>query len=110
MPIDPGRFNRQITLQSKSETRDSAGSVTTTWTTVSTPWAEREYMSGGRMYAAEVKHYDASRMYRIWYRAGVTTGMRLIDGSTTLEVVGVREVGTKETLELYVRTPDVSTP
>jgi len=42
--------------------------------------------------------------YFVYYDSGLTERMRLVDGSSTYEILGVREIGRKEGMELYAGT------
>lgn len=87
--FDPGRLDRRIVLQTASVTRDAMGGEVITWVTTATVWARKMPVSGGRFYSAESKNYDASLEYTIRHRTDVVTGMRVVHGDDTFEIVSV---------------------
>lgn len=85
----PPNLRESVTISSQSETADSAGQITTTWTTVATIRARMRPM----------KAYEVSRAGRseggtmfeatIRYRNDVTAASRLTWGSRIFDVQGV---------------------
>lgn len=108
--IDPGRLDRRVTLQSSVAARDAVGGESLTWSDAATVWAAREYIRGGRLFAAEEKHFEAAITYRIRHRSDVRAGMRLIHGDDTFEILSVDDsAGRRRFLELSCRAIDEDT-
>lgn len=103
---NPGRLDRRVTLQYSVPTRDATGGATLTWYETATVWAGREARSGGRLFAAEGKHFDSALVYRIRHRTDVAAGMRLIHGDDLYEITEVQEVDRRRYLDLTVRGID----
>lgn len=107
---NPGRLDRRITLQSSASARDAAGGTVLTWSSLATSVpAEKNPPRGGRMFAAEAKHQEASTIFRIRYRTDVTAFMRLIHGAATYEITHLVEVGRAQFLDLECRALDQPT-
>ena len=104
--IDPGRLDRRITLSEFTATRDSVGGVVTSWDDVATVWATKVPQGGGRLYAAEAKHYEQTLLYRIRHRTDVAPGWRLTHGDDVFEITNVEELGRRHFLELSCRAID----
>jgi SPP1 family predicted phage head-tail adaptor len=86
-----GSLRHKITIQSATLAADtmSAG-ATESWSTYATTWAEIKPLKG--MEAVEHKKLGQETMHRIWirYQSGITTSMRIVFGSRTFEIRGVR--------------------
>lgn len=103
---NPGRLDRRVTLQYSVPTRDAAGGESLTWYEVATVWAEQAQVDGGRLYAAEAKHYESGLVYRIRHRTDVAAGQRLIHGDDMYEITAVEPIARRSRLELAVRGID----
>lgn len=106
--VDPGRLDRRITVQYALPARDAAGGVTVDWYDTATLWASVAFLSGNRLYAADEKSFEALVTYRIRHRGDVETGMRLIHGDDTFEIVSVEQLGRRHFLDLTCRAIDQS--
>lgn len=107
--IDPGRLDRRCILSYPLETRDSVGGVDVSWIETATVWAAKVPTSGGRLYAAEAKHYEQQLTYRIRHRTDCRPGWRLTHGDDVFEITNVSELGRGHYLELELRAIDQST-
>lgn len=82
-----GQLRHRITIQEPVETRDSYGSVKTTWSDLCTVWAgiwpirAKEYVSAGQT-QSEVTH-----TIRIRYRDDITSKMRIEFGTRYFSIV-----------------------
>jgi SPP1 family predicted phage head-tail adaptor len=102
--IDPGKLDRRIVIQSPTTTRDAGGGVVRTWSTLATVWAERTFLSGGRLFAAAAKNSEATVLFRIRYLGTVRAFMRVVHGQATYEIVAPPvELGRRHLMELECR-------
>lgn len=101
--VNPGRLDRRITLQSASAERNSVGDAVVTWVNVATVWAAKTTNTGGRMFAAESKNYEAQLTYRVRYRSDIAAGWRVVHGDDEFEVTAVSEQGRGHYLDLELR-------
>jgi SPP1 family predicted phage head-tail adaptor len=86
-----GTLRHKITIQSAALSTDTmSASATENWSTYTTAWAEIKPLKG--MEAVEHKKLGQETMHRIWirYQSGITTAMRIVYGSRTFEIRGVR--------------------
>lgn len=99
-----GLLDRRITIQSLEVARDAVGGQVETWTTVVADLpAQRMYIRGTELFAAQQLHKEEVRKYRIRYRSNISTTNRIIDGSDTLDILYVAELGRREGLEITAR-------
>lgn len=103
---NPGALDRRVRLDYPSPTRSSDGGEVVTWLEAANVWASRTFNTGGRLYAADAKHYDAGLTYRIRARTDVAPGWRLVHGDDVFEITAVEELGRLHVLELSVRAID----
>lgn len=104
--LDPGRLDRRIVLSYPVETRDALGGSVTSWITAATVWGAKLPAGGGRMYAAEGKHYEQLLTYRLRHRADVAPGWRLTHGDDVFEIAAVAEQGRGHYLDVSLRGVD----
>jgi SPP1 family predicted phage head-tail adaptor len=88
------------------QSRDAAGGSVVEWVEAGTVWASKQPVSGGRMYAAEAKHFEASLVYRIRARPDVAPGWRLVHGDDFFEIVDIQEQGRDHYFDLSLRGID----
>lgn len=103
---NPGALDRRVRLDYPSATRSSDGGEVVTWFEAANVWASRTFNTGGRLYAADAKHYDAGLTYRIRARTDVAPGWRLVHGDDVFEITAVEELGRLHLFELSVRAID----
>jgi SPP1 family predicted phage head-tail adaptor len=89
--IRAGDLDQRITLQQITETRDSFGGVTETWTDVATVWAGISMLSGRESFAAQHVYAEATHRVIVRYRTGVDAKMRVKWGSKYLNIISVDE-------------------
>lgn len=107
---NPGRLDRRITIQYAVQARDGAGGQVPEWYDLATVSAAKVPVRGGRLYAAEARHFEALVGYRIRHRPGVAAGMRVVHGDDVLEIVAPpEELGRRQYLDLTCRGLDQTT-
>lgn len=97
-----GRMRHKITIQKWADDSppvNSAGEPAGSWTTYARPWAEMIEESGRESLQSGFQGFS-SAVFRIWYDSGVTYKMRISYDSKTYEIVGLKELGQKEGLEI----------
>ncbi|OAB48462.1 phage head closure protein [Paenibacillus antarcticus] len=79
--LNAGKLNRRITIQKKGLSEDAAGYPITNppWEEVATVWASREPLRGREFFEAAAAQAEKTVRYKIRYRAGITSDMRLLD-------------------------------
>lgn len=86
-----GELNRRIQLQSVTRTQDGFGQMSESWSTVATVWASIEPLVGREFYEARQINDKTWVKFRIRYRSGLDTSMRIVDPETSL-VYDIRSI------------------
>jgi len=84
-----GRLRHRVTLQSKTETRDSYGGAVITWSDVATVYAAIEPLSGREWFAQQQVQSEVSVRIVVRYRAGITAANRIAHGATYYDILSV---------------------
>lgn len=96
-----GRMDRRITLWELLEADDGHGGVEQGWFEIATVWAElREARTREFMERSGPRADDVRRAFRIRWRDGVNTSLRVIYQGETLNIVEIAELGRRDGLEL----------
>lgn len=82
------RRRRRIGLQQPTSTDDGYGGKTKTWSTVDYVWAKRTTLRTTEALIAMQNTGRAIHSYLIRYRSDVDGSWRLLDGSTTMAIIG----------------------
>lgn len=101
---NPGVLDSRVQLRYPVVTRDTDGGAPESFVSAGTFWAQRDPVSGGRLFAGEAKHYETIRTYRLRFNSDVVAGWRLVHGTDAFEVVSVLPVGRKDYMDLACRT------
>jgi len=105
-----GKLRHRITVQKKTESRDSHGGVTYTWTNENSRWAEVQPLAGRELWQARQAQMHATLRVSMRYYPGLTSEHRIIFGSRILNIEAVTNVGERniETVALCIDA-DVTT-
>jgi SPP1 family predicted phage head-tail adaptor len=101
--MQAGSLDRRIVLQRYSLTRDDLNNAVETWTTLATVWAEKLDISDRERVTAAQLGADITTRFRIRYSSAVAAlnpKDRVLYGGRTYDVMGVKEIGRREGLEL----------
>ncbi len=101
--VDAGRLDRRVQFQRKTITRDAYGAEVATWSTVVTAWAEvRDILlwNNGETSAENMRQLTRPARIFMRYRTDITTDMRLVVGTRTMQIVSIAELGQKQAIEL----------
>lgn len=97
----PGLLNRRVVVQQQSTTQDAIGQPVLTWTTFATVWADIRHSSGVESIKADALTSTVRASIRVRYTRTITTGMRVVEGTTTYNIVAVLpDMGGKEYSDL----------
>ena len=100
MGRNPGKFDRRISIQTRTVTRGAAGGAAETYALLDTVWAQK-FEEGTREFSAvRAMHAEATRAFRIRYRSDVTSQHRVVYSGQFHDIVGVNEEGRSEFLML----------
>lgn len=76
--LNAGQLDQRITLQSPSSSVDALGQRVETWSDVEPIWARAQPARGREFFAAGGMQGEASVVFTIRYRTGVTREMRVM--------------------------------
>jgi len=94
-------LDRKITLEERQETGDGAGGTIVEWVEVGTYWAGKEMQSAQEALRAGSRFAEETIYFRTRWVAGVNASkFRVKYDGDTYDIVGVREIGRREGLEL----------
>lgn len=84
-----GRLRHRVALQASTQTKESAyGTVSHSWSTSATFWAD-EVPEGSREFPqAQQRHGELTTLFRCRYRADVARAKRLVWDSRTFDILG----------------------
>lgn len=103
-----GALRNRISIQSKTKTADGIGGFTTSWTTVSTVWANVKPMSAREINIADRIAPNTSHVITIRHRDGVSEQQRIVFDSRTFAINGIttNEEGKAKYLVLFCNEGD----
>ena len=105
--MDPGKLDRQITLQFKTAGKSASGEPTEAWGTNTVVYARVQPLNGREYWAAVAAQIVAEEMlvFTIWFRADVRAGAaQILYQNRTYNIRRVTEIGRREFLECYADT------
>ena len=101
-----GRLDRQITLQTFTEARTTAGGVTPTWsnlTTDPTVWARLDRTRGGEEFTAgHVEQAERTLTFIIRHRTDLNEEMRIVYDGDNWDIEMIEEIGRADMLRIRV--------
>lgn len=95
-----GRLDRLITIEQPTTTEDAHGQPIPSWSTYTTAWSDKKEKPGAEYFAAGQEISEQVVVFTIRYYSGITTKMRISYNSKYYDIVGFRELGRAEGLEL----------
>lgn len=102
---DPGRLDRRVTLLAPLTSRDAAGGVVNSWSTVATVWAEWNPQPGREVQQAGQFLPLVVGVMRLRWREGLEASWRVVMGASLFELVAPPvEVGRRVYLDLVLRS------
>lgn len=72
-------MKNRIRFESAAKTRDEYGGFSESWTEVATVWAAIEPLNGREFFEARTTNEDTTVRFRIRYRPGLDTDMRIVE-------------------------------
>ena len=99
-------MDRRVEIQSYTTTRDDWNQPNKTWTTLASVWASKHDKRSGEILENQQTVNLNQSTFRIRYRSGLDTSMRILYDSTEYYIIGIRELGRKEGLEVTTESRD----
>lgn len=90
--MQAGKLRNYITIQQPAESQDSNLELITTWTTFATVWAEILPLIGREYWSSRQTVSEVTGKIRMRYISGLTTKMRITDGSKTYDTEAVIDI------------------
>jgi SPP1 family predicted phage head-tail adaptor len=104
MPIDPGRLDRRVVIQARTNSRDDEGSAIVSYADETTVWAQKVEVNTSEARRLLAVRADASLILRIRYLASLTSQHRLYFEGKYFDVLGDPvEEGRRETMLVTAR-------
>ena len=91
MVLDPGRLRERVTIQQATESRNSLGEVTQTWSTFVERWASVEGLSGREVLLSGQQQTEVTHRVRMRYVEGMTQQMRILWRGRVFEITSLLE-------------------
>lgn len=88
MPFSPGKANRRVTIQAKTQTRGASGGFVDTWTTAWSTWAELVSMTSSEARRLLAQRSDATIVFRMRYRSDLTALHRVYYSGKYYNILG----------------------
>jgi head-tail adaptor len=89
--MQPGDYDRPVTIQAKVITRDDFGGLVETWADLASRMARKIDQGGREFRAAGVTSAEVTTLFRMRYYAGLTPQHRLVCGGITYDIVAAYE-------------------
>lgn len=86
----------RVTIQSRTQTRDTRGGTVDTWAEVAEVWARVEPLSGREFWQAQQAQAQTTHKVTIRYYDGLTSTHRLLYGSRVLNIDSVIDVESRK--------------
>lgn len=104
--MNPGQLDRQVTVESYTTTRDDWNTPTKTWSTLATIWArKRDQRSTEATELNQTVNINRT-IWTIRFRSDIDATMRIAYAGQKHYIVGVRELGRKELMEITTELRD----
>lgn len=103
-----GEFNRYIKIEAPVVLIDTFGQEVNSWETIYEGWASKYTRVTDERYEANQKVGYETTIFSLHYEPNIKSIFRLIDIDDNIEydILGVKEVGYKEGLQIYTKTKD----
>lgn len=100
MAIDPGKFDRLITIQSATAARSATGDEVLTWATYKQAWAQKMDVGGRERFVPVGRQGEVNAVFRMHYTSGVLPAMRVSYDGQLYDILYANEIGRRQYLEL----------
>ena len=84
--MNPSRMDRRLTLQELAVTRSATGATVEAFSNLADVWAEKVEDTGREGRSSGALHAMSSIVFRIHYRAGLTSKCRVVYEGATFEL------------------------
>lgn len=96
-----GELKWQIQIQLPPVGKNASGDPNTEWTKLADVWAKKEDLSGRELLAAQAAQSEITTRFRIRYRDGITSKMRVVVGGAIYNIeAALDRTGSRVELQL----------
>lgn len=106
--VTAGVRDRAVRIERFSSTRDEYNQPVTAWTLLADLWASKEDVSDGEKVRAAQVGSSVTTRFRVVFdeiTATINTADRLICDGKTYDISGIKELGTREGIEITASLP-----
>lgn len=102
--MNAGRFDRLITIQQNTETRDNVGGKADTWSTFAQIWAAYKPITGIENVNADRIEAKGMVNFIIRYRSDITNAMRISYDGQIYNIKSITELTRRQYLTIETET------
>jgi len=84
-----GQLDREIIIQSFTESQDASGQPIQSWATFATVFANRKMVKGNERFTSEQRMAVRTATFRFRWLAGITEEMRITDAGSMYRILGI---------------------
>ena len=107
LTISAGQLRHRLAVQTFSESRDSQGGVTKSWSTDSTVWGSIRPLSGKELVSAQQVDAKVTHKIEIRYYSGLDTTYRIQNDSRTFNIIQVLNLAERDKLMVILAVESV---
>jgi SPP1 family predicted phage head-tail adaptor len=85
--MNPGLFNKRITIQKRTVTSDEYGNQTETWTDYKKVWAMIKTVKGSEYVAGGAERTELIYRFIIRFQAGINADIRIVYKDMTFSII-----------------------
>lgn len=94
--MQAGRLDRRIDIEQPSDSRDSIGGRSTSWSVWKTVWAGKDDRGAREWMTDQIEQGEVETVWRIRDVDGLDFRMRIDYEGTKYDIVSIREIGRRE--------------
>lgn len=98
--MNAGELDRRVEIQRATITRDDWNTPVETWATIATTWASKRDRHETEINELNQTVTFTRTLWKIRYRADISTTDVLVYGAETYDITGIKELGRQEGLEI----------
>lgn len=105
--MNSGDFDTYITIQKNDwSEKDEYGEPVQNWITFISCWAKQDFRSAAESKRANQITGSNTNTFTIHFYPGVKQAMRIVEGDYTYNILGVKNIGRRQYLEIEAETYD----
>lgn len=101
--LQAGKFDRLITIEQRSASKNASGEDDYTWSTYASVWASKRDKSGTEYWESDQENAEVITEFIIRYNSGVKAEMRISYDSKVYDIVEILEIGRTEGMKIMAK-------